>query len=375
RAQRGGLHAAAAGWLEGLAGEREDSLAELIAYHYREAALIANAQHPEEAETLAVRAKAVEWLSRAAEVADAGAASVEGGRHLRSAIELAEPDRLPDLYQRLGEMAEYGELIVEAYLTALRLCREQGRPATQQVQILAGLLSAYMRFQGSVANRLSEEAMGELRQDTRALATSVTDERTLATYFAAEAFYPFWVSVRRHATAAEIAAAQTSGERALEIARRLDDPNLQSMALDALAATGQFLDDWRRSRDYSLQRLAFQERLELLERVDAHSMVTWSSALLGDLDYAERVSAQGLAQVQPGQVPAVTLHLVAWRIYLLTLLGRWDDSLSMAQRARQLLIESNQAAAGYALRGFMAALDVARARQDPGLVDLYGTIH
>ncbi|TMD47416.1 MAG: hypothetical protein E6I86_09230 [Chloroflexi bacterium] len=39
RAERGRLHAAAAQWLEGIAGEREDSLAELIAYHYREAAI------------------------------------------------------------------------------------------------------------------------------------------------------------------------------------------------------------------------------------------------------------------------------------------------------------------------------------------------
>src|SRR2546423_1509580 len=43
RSERGRLHAAAADWLEGLAGEREDALAELIAYHYREAAGIATA--------------------------------------------------------------------------------------------------------------------------------------------------------------------------------------------------------------------------------------------------------------------------------------------------------------------------------------------
>src|SRR6202035_85880 len=55
----------------------------------------------------------------------------------------------------------------------------------------------------------------------------------------------------------------------------------------------------------------------------------WNSALLGDLDEADRVSSQGLAQIQPGQVPAWTLHLVVWRTYTLTLLGRW------ARRARE----------------------------------------
>jgi class 3 adenylate cyclase len=376
RAERGRLHAAAAAWLEGLAGDREDSLAELIAYHYREAATTATAQRPDDAETQRIREQAVTWLSRAADVAAAGAASVEGSRHLRSAIELAEPARLPDLYQRLGEMAESGAVIVEAFQTALRLCREQDRPPTQQLKILAGLLTTYMRFQGSVANRLPEAAMAELRRDAGAVAVHVTDERVLAAYLAAEGFFPFWIrGAGRQASEPEIAAADASAERALEIGRRLDDPNLQSMALDALAGTGQIQDDWRRSREYSRQRLAFQDRLGLFEKVDAHSMVAWSSALLGELDEAERVSAEGLAQVQPGQVPAVTLHLVAWRTYTLTLLGRWDDALATAQRARQLLIESGQSSAGYALRGFMAAVDVARARQDERLVDLYGAIH
>jgi class 3 adenylate cyclase len=375
RAERGRLHAAAAAWLEGLAGDREDSLAELIAYHYREAATVATAQRPREAETERTRKKAVDWLSRAADVAAAGAASVEGSRHLRSAIELAQPARLPDLYQRLGEMAQSGEVIIEALQTALRLCREQGRAPTQQLKIVAGLLSTYMRFQGSVASRLPEEAMTELRRDAETLAAQVSDDRTLGAYYAAQAFFPFWVGAHRPATEAEIADAQKSAEQALSIARRRDDPNLQSTALDALAGAGQFQLDWRGSREYSRQRLAFQERLELFEKVDAYSMVAWSSALLGDLDEAERISAQGLAQVQPGQVPAITLHLVAWRIYTLTLLGRWDDALAMAERARQLWIESGRSSAGYSLRGFMAAIDVARAKQDERLVEQYSAIH
>jgi class 3 adenylate cyclase len=377
RAERGRLHAAAAGWLESLARGREDSLAELIGYHYREAAITATAQRPTEAETQRVREKAVEWLSRAADVAAAGAASLEGGRHLRSAIELALPTRLPDLYQRLGDMAESGEVRVEAYHVALRLCREQGRSATQQLQILSGMISSYMRFQGSVASRLPEAAMAELRRDAREVAASVTDERALGAYFAAEGFFPFWLNgADGQVTEADLDEANASAGRALDIGRRLNDPNLQSAALDALAGNGGLIDDnWRGSREYSRQRLAIQDRLDLFEKVDAHSMVVWSSAFLGELDEAERVSAQGLAQVQPGQVPAVVLHLVVWRVYALTLLGRWDEALSMAQRARQLLVESNQSAAGYAQRGFIAAMDIARARQDEGLLELYGGIN
>ncbi|HVH66143.1 MAG TPA: adenylate/guanylate cyclase domain-containing protein [Candidatus Acidoferrum sp.] len=376
RFQRGRLHAAAAQWLEGLTGERQDVLTELIAYHYREAAIISMAQRPDDTATEQVREKAVDWLSRAADAAAAAAATIEGSRHLRSAIELAHTSRLPDLYQRLGVMAESGEMVVEAYQMALRLCREQGRPPTQELQILAGLIGIYMRSQGSVPNRLSETAMNDLRQQARSVAAQVTDEHTLATYLAAEGFFPFWVrGAGRIATHEEIAAANVSAEKALEIARRLDDLNLQSMALDALSATAQIQDDWRRSREYARQRLLFQDRLNMAEKVDAHAMVAWSASLLGDLDEADRVSAQGLAQVQPGQVPAWTLHLVAWRMYTLTLLGRWDEALTMAEHGRQLWIESGRSSAGYSLRGFMAAVDIARARQDERLLDLYGTVH
>jgi class 3 adenylate cyclase/tetratricopeptide (TPR) repeat protein len=375
RFERGRLHAAAAGWLEGVAGDRETALAELIAYHYREAATIATLQLANQ-ETEALREKAVNWLSRAADVAAAGAATIEGSRHLRGAIELAGPAHLPDLYERLGDLSGLGDVSVDAYRTALRLSREQGRPAQQQLRILAGLLTNLMRFQGSVANRPSEREMLALREDARTVAQHVTDDPTLAAYLAADGFFPFWLRVsERVATSEELSDADASAERALAIARRLDDPNLQSTALDALAGTGQMVDDFRRSLHYSEQRIAFHDRLSMVEKVDAYGMVVWTAAVLGDLAKAERVSAEGLAQIQPGQVPAATLHVVAWRTYVLTLLGRWDEALTMADRARQLYLDLGSSPLAYSLHGFMAAIDVARARQDQRLVDLYGEIH
>jgi class 3 adenylate cyclase len=376
RSERGRLHAAAGGWLESIAGEREDSLAELIAYHYREAAIIASSQRPNIPETERIRAKAVRWLSRAADVAAASAASVEATRHLRSAIELAESTRLPDLYQRLGNIAEAAEVAIEAHRNALRLCREQGRSSRQQLEILAAILMMSMRMQGAVANRLSEPQMEELRRDAKTIAAQVDDEKTLALYHAAEGFFPFWITpTGRVPTAEELANAMASAGRALEVARRLGDVNLQSMALDALAGTAQMENGWRRSREFSRERLAFGDRLSLTERMDAHSMVAWSSALLGDLDETIRISADGLALVQPGQVPAWTLHLVSWRIYALTLVGQWDEAMAMADRAYQLWIESGRHAAGYALRGFMSAIDIGRARGDDGTVQLYASVY
>jgi hypothetical protein len=160
----------------------------------------------------------------------------------------------------------------------------------------------------------------------------------------------------------------------MAIAQRLDDPNLESMALDALSGNAQMGGNWTQSREYARRRLTFQDRLNMVEKVDAHSMVAWSSALLGDLDEADRVSAEGMAKIQPGQVPAWTLHLVAWRTYALTLLGRWDEALLMGERARQLWLEARKPSAGFALRGFMSLIDVARARQDDRLAESYREI-
>ena len=375
RAERGRLHAAAAAWLEGIAPGRADALAELIAFHYREAALIGTAQRPDEPETEQARRKAVSWLTQAADVAAAGAATTEGARHLRSAIELAETTELPDLYQRLGAIGETGDFAVPAYKTALRLAREQGRPADQELRIMAGLLSIYTRSQGSVADRLSVDEMQRLRADARKLAEHVEDESTLALYLAADAFFPFWLQGSdRGIRPDELAEAKASATRALDIARRLEVWNVQSMALDALASVAQIEGDWRGSREYARQRLQMQDRLNLIELVDAHSMVAWSSALLGDLEEADRVSRDAVAHIQPGQVPAWTLHLVAWRLYILLLLGRWDEVLSLGERARQLWIESGKPAAAYASRGFVAVVDVARGRGEQSVADAFATI-
>ena len=374
RAERGRLHAAAAAWLERIASGRQDTLAELIAFHYREAATIALAQRPDDPDSERIREKAVQWLSRAAEVASSAAATTEGSRHLRSAIELAEEKQLPDLYQRLGDMGESGDYAVAAYRTALRLCREQGRPPEQELQVMSGLLSIYTRSQGSVANRLSIEEMKAFRDEAHRVAERVRDDRVLAAFYAADAFYPFWLSPVVTVTIAELEAARASAEKALSIASHLDDKNLESMALDALAGVAQIEGNWHQSREYSRQRLSFQDRLSVVELVDAHSMVAWGSALLGDLHDAERSSAQGLARIQPGQVPAWTLHLVSWRIFVLTLLGRWDEAIPLGERARQLWFEAGKPAAGYSLRGFIAMLDIARARQDEALAAVHSEI-
>ncbi|HEV8339829.1 MAG TPA: adenylate/guanylate cyclase domain-containing protein [bacterium] len=364
RAERARLHAAAGAWLENRAAGQEEALAEIIAYHYREATSVSPRPEGETGQT-ELRRKGAAWLTRAADVATAAAALGEAARHLQRAIELADPGELPDLYERLGYV-QAGDAAAEAYLTGLRLCREAGRSPDQELRLVASLLMLYTRFGGSMSTRPSGDELGRLRAEGRALLERAGDKRAVAAFLVAEAFIPFWRVGGGAAAVApsEITEAERSARRGLDVAEELDDARLRSAALDGLSSLAQQRGTWEEAREWARQRLTFQDRLDLQERMDAYSMATWTSVHLGDLDDADRVSTEGLALLQPGQAVAWALHLAAWRTYALALMGRWDEALVTADRTRALWAESGVLSAGYAVRGFLAGLDVARARRD-----------
>jgi class 3 adenylate cyclase len=361
RTQRAELHEQAAGWLEQTLPEGGAALAELIAFHYREAAVL-GARTATEAGPAAIRTRATTWLLRAADSALMAAASGEAAAHLSSALELAAPDQLPLVHERMGDVQLDGEKSMRSYREALRLLRELDAPADDQLRVLGRLLTVLTRTQGSVATRPSVDEMRQLRAEGEALAARATDQRSLATFLVGRAFLPFWNAV--FASPDELDRAEAAAQQALEIARRLDDADMMSAALDALSTIAQVRGRWDQARAYAERRVEFQGRLTVIERLDAYAMVTWSAALMGDLVGADRVSSEGLALVQPRQTPAFTLHLLAWRIYALSVLGRWDEATTAGRRAVELWHEAHRPPAWFALRGFLAAFDVATARAD-----------
>jgi class 3 adenylate cyclase len=363
RAARALLHGAAGRWLEASARGREDAFAELVAYHFREAASLSSALELDDAPAL--RAKAFIWLVRAAEVARAAAATLEARQHVRAAIDFARPEDLPELYELLGDVEIGGSAIVSTYKIALDLARQRQRAPDDQLRILAKMLMIETRSQGSVANRPSFDEIASLRNEGHALLGRSTDQRTRALFLAADAFLPFWARSGGHdVDELMLQSAEASANQALGIARDLDDANLQSAALDALGSIAQDRSDWQRSMELGQLRIAMGTRLILFEQIDAHSMVTWAATVSGDLATAERVSAAGLAIIQPRQAPDWALHLVAWRTLALMHMGRWDEVQTAAERAHGLWVESGRHSAGYSVRGFVAAAIVAHARRD-----------
>jgi len=370
RAERSRLHAASGDWLAVRAEGHEHAVAEIIALHYREAATIASSIDPETPGTIHLRDQAVAWLERALESAAAVEASPEAVRHARAALELARPEQKARLYERLGDMLG-GDSGVDAYVTAFNLYDGSAAPAGDRLRVLAARLMLATRFQGSVANRISREEMDRLRASGEELVAQTDDRAAIARFRVADGFFPFWLGA--DVGAEIIDAGERSADEGYRLAGEIGETNLMSAALDAIGAGVQILDDWQKVRELSVRRLELNG-LGLLERVDAYSMVAWASCLLGELAEADHASAAAIALVRPGQAPAPLLHALAWRLYALCLIGEWDEVQRVGPRAAATWVETGRLAAGYALRGFTAALDVARARRDEAQLGLFGEI-
>jgi hypothetical protein len=180
-----------------------------------------------------------------------------------------------------------------------------------------------------------------------------------------EAFLPFWIRAGGRApTEEEFARGEQGAQIALEIAERLGDATLSSAALDGVGTIAQMRGDLDGMRIASQRRLDMGDRLPISERIDAACMIAWAAMSVGDLDGADAVAGSALALVQPGQAANWALHLAAWRTLVAAARGDWDVALAAANRAFGFWIELDRVPAGYAVRGFLAALDIARARRD-----------
>ncbi|HYN69946.1 MAG TPA: hypothetical protein VEX41_07035 [Candidatus Eisenbacteria bacterium] len=361
RSERARLHAAAGSWLESeaVATGREDELAELVAFHFREASVLATLLA--EAPLPDLPDRAVRWLRRAAEVANAGAATVEAARHLEAAVELAPREALPDLYERLGVVWVGGDQAVEAFEHASALGRELGLGSDQHLATLAQEMIVRSRWAGSIGSQMSEPDRHGRLDEIRRLLGVVTVERARALGTLALGFGAF---IADRPAAEDVAIAADASARALEMARALDDPDLISACLDAVGAVAMADDRWEETREVAQQRLVLGSRISTSERLDAAIVNTWSLTILGRLSEAELAAVQAKAGLVSGQAPAWVAGASSWRTTVLFYLGRWDDATAEAARMERALAESEIRAPWYALNGILSAWSIARARGD-----------
>jgi class 3 adenylate cyclase len=363
RSERARLHAAAGAWLEQEAttSGRQDELAEIVAFHLREAATLGSLLGVAPAPDLAERA--VRWLRLAADAAAAGAATTEAARHLNAAIELAPLELQPDLFERLGEIWAGGDQGVEAFDKANALGRELGLGEEQELRTLAQSAIVDARWAGSVSHKRPVEENRQRFERLRVLVAQPFSDGARLLGYLALAFGP--ANLLDIPDPVLLEGARASALQALELARALDDPDAVSAALDALGAIDLNEDRMADVSKSTSERLEIADRIATNERVDAWIVTAWAAALLGDLEGSQRASAQARAGLGSGQAPAWALGASAWRIFALHGLGRWDEAVVELQRAAVSWQESEIRAPWFALNGFLAGLAIARARRDP----------
>jgi class 3 adenylate cyclase len=366
RSERAVLHAAAGRWLEERAAGREDELAELVAFHFREAALLSVGLGIEDEE---LRSRAVGWLQRAAEAA-AGARGVqEAAGHLRGAIDLADEGEQARLWGRLGEVLGSGDPSVQAFARAWQLGNEHGLPADFKLYYLGRHLMVIMRFSASVGRQPSERDIEEII----ALGRSWLPEaraRAAATFQISLGFKPFWLrqAAQRPVSDDDVREAEGHVQAGLALAEQLDDAPLVSAALDALSGITQ-ADDWRTTVELTRRRMRFADRAGLEERLDALGVLAWGAVQLGELDEAAAAADAGLALLQPAQNMPFVLASASWSAYARALMGDWPRTEASLDDLRRRWIDAGRLSAAYALQGMLSGLDWARNRGADAAVD------
>jgi class 3 adenylate cyclase len=318
KTRRAKLHAACAAWFESV-GEPSRSAAQL-AYHYSEAVRPEDADLAwagEEAERERLEARAVEWLSHAADGAIARYELDEAIALLRRALELAPSDRIWAVWLQIGRAAGL-KFDAEAFWTSMHEAIEAAPTDAIKAQVSADLAFETLMRSGMWRTRPGTELVGPAIE--RALAFAERSSPARAKALVAQAF----LSPDLHGPSREAHA----------IAERLDDPLLLSYALDAERAVAVNDGDYERAWAVSL------ERVELLNRItDPDAQADVFQTLVGlavATGHFERASefARRHDEIARGLTPHHDVHAVAGLVELRELLGHWDELRSLEERLR-----------------------------------------
>jgi DNA-binding SARP family transcriptional activator/class 3 adenylate cyclase len=311
KARRARLHAAFAGWLE-RGADRRDDLAPLLGHQYAEAARPEDADLAwagDEARLADLRARAVHWLRRAAELAVGSYDIDDGLRFLARAVELADDRAIRSLLWReigLANALKYdGEAFVAAMQRSLELCPD-GATRGQTYALLA-------------FHTASRSGMWIRRPDTtaveewidQALELSPPDSAARAQALAARAFLA-------------PAAGADAAREASALADRLSDAGLRSYAWAARAAV-------------AFERLEFEaasalatERFDLLPEISDPDTVlgVYEAAIpalagMAELDEARR-AAHAHVELSRTLTPHHRVHGLGLTLEVQELAGDWD---------------------------------------------------
>jgi class 3 adenylate cyclase len=325
KAKRALLHAGIAEWLE-RNGHGEDERAPLLAHHY--AAAVAPddldlAWTGREREAEALRAKAVLWSRRAADLAIGRYEIDQGLALLRQALSLeSEPPELAGIWQQIGHACAL-KYDGEGFWQAMQQALDIGGPSAEVYADLA--LQSVERAGMWVQQPDWSLVDGWIQQ-----ALDLAQEGSLT-----------------HAYALAARAIQTddlpAARSVLAIAERLSDSGLRCRMLNTLAYIDVLAKDFGRACAQMNEVMALLPGLPDPDVASTALMCAFFAYLRsGNLAATAAASAQAV-DVAVGLTPHHRLHGAAWQLILASVTGQWDEVRAWAAEAERV-VDANQAA-------------------------------
>ena len=323
--RRARLHAAFAAWLE-RAGEGRGEHAALLAHHYSEAARpedadLAWAGEDDELERL--RAKAVAWLGRAAELAIGRYELDEALAMLRRALRFEPAPRAQlSLWRAIGRanaLRHDGDPFLAAMTRAIELAPDRATAAELYAE-----LSFEAALRAGMWRRRPDREVVDGWID-RALELAEPESPARARALIARCV---WAPLGSAAAAREAGA----------LAERLGDPDLRSYAWDARAITL-----WV-TGEQDLGRALEERRFELLDQIhdpdhiaDIHYAPVSGCIWLGYFEEARRL-ARRHDEITSVLTPHHRIHGVAVLVEVEELAGGWESIRALESRAEETIL-------------------------------------
>jgi class 3 adenylate cyclase len=367
RGERIRLHARVAAWLESFASDRLDEFTELIAFHYREAVLLAR-QSAVPAALPVDATRAVRFLVRAGELASQSGAFIEARSHVQSAIAIAPESERGRLYEALGDNVH--QVLRETGAAAYReaLARWRADPADNPLtgaRRLRKLLIAYLRW-GALRTDVTEwRELEEMQTEAQRLAEAAGDEEELWRIRVVDLFWLYW---RDGVPTEEITRGREVAHAAADYFEAHASWTALSEALDVYTSLSIALAEHADALEAAQRRLAIPD-LPAAERGDAVSTVVRGYFNLGDYERCLAAARAALGQVRPGES---ALHLglavslaatVAWYG------GYWDELAPFLDAAQDAWEQSEHELGRGWLMSYFITIHVAMARDDQTAAD------
>jgi class 3 adenylate cyclase len=369
RSERVRLHSKIADWLETAAGERVDEYIEVLAYHYREAVLLAKQSAVPRAIPVETE-KAVHFLRLAGEKISRAGAINEAAKYFQYAIDLAPESKLLKLYEAFGDSMPWGEVQANAYRKAIEYWRKQ-EAKDRQPLVGARLIRKQLvvATRGGANQSISKKEANALRVEMRSLAEAAGDEaeiwrvRTVDTFW-----YPWYERLDENVTRQELEQRRVKALAAANYFEQLEDWASFSEALDGYTYLSRLLGIFDDIPTGVQRRLAVPD-LPLAERIDALNVLAFHYFAIEQYEPCLQTIREALAQLPPGVSLTYMSSSLAFALFVTFISGRWSELNTFvpvfrdAYEQAQLDRDKNMA------QGFFAWYQIATAQENRAAAD------